>query len=80
MGYGQSATIINEHVIRAIQICYMNEFNADLSRLNYINELHGFSKDILFSIAKSIEESISNKKSFEENYLNIVSCSDEKNK
>lgn len=58
----------------------MNEFNTDLSRLNYINELHGFSKDILFSIAKSIEESISNKKSFEENYLNIVSCSDEKNK
>ena len=80
VGYGQTVTIINEHVIRAIQICYMNEFNADLSRLNYINELHGFSKDILFSIAKSIEESISNKKSFEENYLNIVSCSDEKNK
>lgn len=76
--YGRKTPLESSFILH--EFCYMNEFNADLSRLNYINELHGFSKDILFSIAKSIEESILNKKSFEENYLNIVNCSDEKNK
>ena len=70
--YGELEYIVNEYIIRAIQVCYIKDSGEDETDFVNMNENLGFNKKVLLNLADRLEKFKENGTNFEKEYLYIA--------
>ncbi len=70
--YGNEEIIVNEYIIRAIQVCYIRDCKEDESKFIKTNENLGFNKKVILNLADKLKNIKESGTDFEKEYLNIA--------
>ena len=71
--YAGNVPIINEFIIRAIQVCYIKDVNEDCSQfLSFNEERIGYNKKVLLNLAEKLEEVKNSNSNFEDKVVEIA--------
>lgn len=71
--YASNRNIINEYIIRAIQLCYIKDADENYSRFLDNNENKiGYNRKILLNLAEKLEEVKNSNSNFEDRFVEIA--------
>lgn len=70
--YPSFYSIVNEYIIRGIQLCYIQDCKEDVQDFLALNERLGFNKIVLMDLAKRLNKFKDSNQKFEDEYVDIA--------
>lgn len=70
--YPSFYSIVNEYIIRSIQLCYIQDCKEDVQDFFAVNEKIGFNKKVLINLANRLNKFKNSRLNFEDEYVDIA--------